>query len=869
MTALAEPTVAVTPSRWDRSRPWVVPALVITLLAVVLRLLEYEVAHLRYHDITRAFADIPRQKILLALLSTVAAYAALPGYDFLALVYTGHRLPWRRVAYGSIVTYGISQTLGFAAFTGGSLRVRLWSAWGLSTAEIARAVAFSGGTFTLGILTLTGVVGVTEPTASLERLHLPVVLVRALSAACVLATSAYVGWSLFARGRSLRIRHIEIPVPSPRLVAGQLLVAVVDWTLAALVLYVLLPDGARISFPAFVGVFLLAQTGGLISHVPGGLGVFETLMVLQLGSAVPSEQLLGTLLAYRAVFYVLPFAAALTLLAVHEVRRQRARLARSAAVVAEGFERWAEPLLPSAMGTMTMIGGAILLLSGATPPVHGRVAALVDVIPLGVVELSHFAGSIAGTGLLVLGWALTRRLDAAYHLARVLLAVGVAASLLKGLDYEEALALAVMLALLLASRDAFYRRSSLLAEPLTPGWVAAIVAVLGVSVWVGLFSFKHVDYADDLWWRFAERGDVPRFLRASAGAAIALGVVAVLRLLRNAAPQLELATTDELQRVAHLIPSIDETAAALALLGDKHLLLAEQGDGFLMYGVSGRSWIALGDPFGGEVARRDLAWRFREAADVHGAWPVFYEVSAHHLPLYIDLGLTLLKMGEEAIVPLSTFALEGGARRGLRRTQKDLQKAGATFEIVPVEGVAALMPELRAISDEWLGAKATREKGFSLGRFDTVYLARFPHAIVRINGRIVAFANLWTGSGRELSVDLMRYSNDAPRAVMEYLFIELMLWGRANHFERMSLGMAPLSGLNPRTLAPRWNRLGGLLYRHGEHFYNFQGLRAYKEKFDPIWEPRYLATPAGLALPRVLTNVTSLISGGITGLFAK
>ena len=104
---------------------------------------------------------------------------------------------------------------------------------------------------------------------------------------------------------------------------------------------------------------------------------------------------------------------------------------------------------------------------------------------------------------------------------------------------------------------------------------------------------------------------------------------------------------------------------------------------------------------------------------------------------------------------------------------------------------------------------------------------------------------------------------------MEFLFIELMLWGRVQGFEHTSLGMAPLSGLEARALAPRWHKLGGLLYRHGEHFYNFRGLRAYKEKFDPVWEPRYLATPAGLALPRVLANVTSLISGGIAGLFAK
>ena len=852
-----------------RLRPWLSPVLVLVLLFIALRLLESELAHLRYHDILRAFGEVSRAKLFRAVLCTMATYAALPGYDLLALIYAGHRLPWKRVVYGSTVTYGISQTLGFAALTGGSLRVRLWSAWGLGTEEIAKAVAFSGATFTLGVITLVGFVGVLTPADHLERLLLPVLVVRVVAALSIAATALYVGWSVFARGRALAVRGFEVAVPSPRLVSGQLLIATLDWSLAALVLYVLLPDAHRLAFPAFLGAFLLAQTGGLISHVPGGLGVFETLMVLQLGDAIPTETLLGALLAYRVVFYLVPFVVAVTMLVVHEVRRQHQYLSGVFSAVAGGFERWAEPLLPTAIGLMTMLGGAMLLFSGATPPARGRIAALFDVLPLGVVELSHFAASIVGAGLLVLGWALTRRLDAAYQLARALLVLGIVASLFKGLDYEEALSLALVLSLLIASRAAFSRRASLFAEPLTPGWVTAMLAIVAVSTWVGVFSYKHVDYSTELWWRFAERGDAPRFLRASAGAAGALGVAALMRLLRHAPPTLPGATPDELQHVAQLLPTIASTSAALALLGDKHLMFSAANDGFLMYGVSGRSWIALGDPLGAESSQRELAWRFREEADHHGAWPVFYEVGVRNLPLYIDLGLTLFKMGEEASVPLTKFSLEGGHRRGLRRTQRELVKVGATFEVVAREHVGALLPDLQRISDEWLGTKSTREKGFSLGRFDPQYLAQFPMALVRVNGRIVAFANLWIGNGRELSLDLMRYANDAPPAVMEFLFIELMLWGRVQGFDHASLGMAPLSGLEARALAPRWHKLGGLLYRHGEHFYNFRGLRAYKEKFDPVWEPRYLATPAGLALPRVLANVTSLISGGIAGLFTK
>ena len=115
----------------------------------------------------------------------------------------------------------------------------------------------------------------------------------------------------------------------------------------------------------------------------------------------------------------------------------------------------------------------------------------------------------------------------------------------------------------------------------------------------------------------------------------------------------------------------------------------------------------------------------------------------------------------------------------------------------------------------------------------------------------------------------MRYLPDASRDVMEYLFIQIMLWCKAQGYQWFSLGMAPLSGLEDRALAPLWNRLGAFVFRHGEDFYNFQGVRQYKDKFDPVWRPKYIACPGGMVLPRILANLAALISGGTKGIFAK
>jgi len=266
-----------------------------------------------------------------------------------------------------------------------------------------------------------------------------------------------------------------------------------------------------------------------------------------------------------------------------------------------------------------------------------------------------------------------------------------------------------------------------------------------------------------------------------------------------------------------------------------------------------------------------LAWRFRELCDRHGGRPVFYQVDAAHLPLYLDLGLSPLKIGEAALVDLSGFSLAGRARADLRQVQRKLTKLGVRFEVIAASALDdAQLAVLKAVSDAWLGAKQAHEKGFSVGRFDPAYLRHFPCALVRQGERILAFANLWSGAGQaELSVDLMRHVPDIPNGVMDYLFAELMLWGAAQGYGRFNLGMAPLSGLETGPLAPLWHRLGTLMFRHGEHFYNFQGLRAYKEKFGPEWHPKYLAVPPGLTLPTVLLDIAALIAGSVRGIVAR
>jgi phosphatidylglycerol lysyltransferase len=196
---------------------------------------------------------------------------------------------------------------------------------------------------------------------------------------------------------------------------------------------------------------------------------------------------------------------------------------------------------------------------------------------------------------------------------------------------------------------------------------------------------------------------------------------------------------------------------------------------------------------------------------------------------YLDYGLTAVKLGEVARVPLGDFSLDGAHRRNLRRAWRKAVDAGCSFELVPPEGVSPLLPTLRHVSNEWLASKRAREKSFSLGRFTESFVSAGPVAVVRQDARIVAFGTLWrSGQKAEVEIDLMRHLDDAPPGVMRYLIVEAMLSAKEQGYAQFNLGMAPLAGIESGTDSPIWNQIVSAVRVGGERYYNFQGIRDFK-----------------------------------------
>jgi phosphatidylglycerol lysyltransferase len=524
---------------------------------------------------------------------------------------------------------------------------------------------------------------------------------------------------------------------------------------------------------------------------------------------------------------------------------------------------------PRLLALLTAAAGVMLLASGATPSDPGRFMWLVEHAPILLIEISHFLSSLLGIILILLAFGLSRRLDAAWAATITCLPTAAVLALCKGFDWEEATALLVLLVLAAPFREAFPRRARLTRMEISPGWLLSALAAMAGAALAGWWSFQNLDYTNLSVIKVMGDHDAERAIRSSVGAAVLLLGVGVWRLLATPATPPVVGETDgEFERVNAILAKAEcaEPHASLALRGDKRFLFSESGESFLMFGVRGRSWIALGAPIGKREERLELLWRFRELADAHAARAGIYGVGPEDLPDLVEIGFSIQKVGETAAVPLDSFSLEGRKRGNLRRSWRKTGEVGACFEVLVGEDARRLEPELRRISDEWLSHHAGGEKTFTMGGFEDPYVWHFPIAVVRVDGRAVAFATLWTTAQQSaFSIDLMRYADDAPKDVMDFLFVELLHWGREQGYVAFEFGMAPLAGLEDRPLAPILSRVGRLLFERGEEIYNFRGVRRYKDKYDPVWWPRYIAAPSKWSIPFLLADIGILTSGGIRG----
>jgi phosphatidylglycerol lysyltransferase len=777
-----------------------VPLFAVGLFALALWTIHRSVSAIKFSQIRHEITGIPGSLLLLALALTASSFLALAFQDYVALWSTGKRISFLRALLGSFIAQSVAHSTGFSILIGGALRCRYYMSEGLSFADTMKVQLSFSGTFGMATCILLGLSFLLDPSLAAAQVpFLPADTVRVIGALLLAGPVVVFTWRSVHVG-PLRLLGRQIDMPDTRHLLPQTLLSLTDVSCMGAVLYVFMPPGLHISYPALIGLFAVAMTIGVTSHVPGGLGVFEA-TVLFLVSPPPEllPALVSALVMFRFIYYFVPLVLGGLSVAVTEAARHRRRLR----MFSEGVELGGSPVVPMVFAMLAFVAGTVLLASGALPGTQWRLTFLNNFLPEGIVETSHLLSAISGTLLLLLGRALSRRLLQAWWAAEVLLAASAVLALAKGFEYEVAILCALLFVALLPCKSQFYRNGRLVDQRLTPVWLLGIVTVVLGMCWLLAFAYRHLDYNQTALMQFELHRHAPRSLRAVFAMLVTLAAALIWQSLRAIQPRIAIGGAIDYRRLKRLVQQSRRSSAHLALTGDQTLLWGADHDSGLAYAAHGHSLIGIGDPVGPREKWADLIWNLRDLADRHGRRVVFFDTATEAMTIYLDLGLQAIRLGVRSYLSLSEvdparWLATAAPNAALPGIEGDL-----TFTVSQGEDTDRFMSEIAAISDAWLEAYQVHERRVIYGHFSRDYAARCSIGVLRHKGVVLAFAVLWRGAGRgECEIDLLRWSPDAPAGTPQQLLAGILGWAKAERIQRLNLGLHPaFDETDPRTTA--------------------------------------------------------------------
>ncbi len=678
---------------WQRLLRRLPPLLGLLLLAAALYAVQKEFRHLSLSAIRDSMLRIPGRSLGAAAGFTLLSYTVVSFYDRLATLHIGRRLHFGRTAFAAFCAYVLSHNLGFATISGAAVRFRLYGNWGLKPLEITRIIAFCSVTYLLGASALVGAVLLLEPRAlSMLSGRVPrwTFTVVGLAAWCLVAAYLF----LSARLPAFRLRlgrwQVTVPLPGLRMAIGQITVAALDVSTTAAIAFSLLPSGIALGYPAFLAIYIASYSAGLLSTVPGGLGVFDAAMILGLSPFLPSTAAVVVILVFRLFYYVVPLFLAGLLFAGHELLlrgdtllARRRGPARPSRLLPSGVIRDSEAdfAVTVAVGAVMLCGAMLLALGLVEPaadlafalPPPGMLFGVEDGFAWIVEAAGDYVPSLIGAALIGLAIGLSQRVTLAWGATLMLLCAAAALTALRGLPLAVP-AVLILVALLVAPfRSSYYRHARLLSEPLSPATVLPLLLLLACLVTLGRTGPAVSAMTDNGWLELVlGRGMTPR-TRLSVGLSVLVGLLAIARLILpgRVAP---LPWTGETEaRYLALAPSGADLPPAAPGRPDG-LMVGETGRAVLPFRRLGRLVVGLGDPAGTPSDQVSAIWRLRDLALQDACEPIFWRVGPALLDVYADLGLEAWPLDEPASAFLCCPAqraeallalLTGSARSGL------------------------------------------------------------------------------------------------------------------------------------------------------------------------------------------------------------
>jgi len=639
----------------------------LALLCGAIYVVQKEFRNLKIADIKQALGAIPHTALALSFGWTVLSYGVLTFYDRLGTIYAGNPVSYRRVAFASFCAYSLSHNLGFAAVSGAAVRYRLYSHWGLTALQIGKVVAFCSLTFGLGAGVLGGIILFTEPEAvPFFGDRLPVHLMYAIGALMWLLVALYITMSKILGKR--KIFGHEVELPHWRMALLQVLLASVDVAITAAIMHALLPAAPGLNYMRFLGVYLASYSAGLVANVPGGLGVFDTAMLLGLSPYLEPPTILGAVVVFRLYYYIIPLFLAGSLFTGNEIIL-RGRNVLGTAGRLKGFGLSGLSALTSdfavaaTAAAVGLCGGLLLSLGavGAAPDISWidpDFAVLAD-------PVSEFVPSLMGAALIVLALKMVQRVTLAWGATIVVLLGAAVFCAVESEPWWIGFVLAFTALLLAPFRSGFYRRSSLFSGPMRFSTLMTLLCLALCIVALAVFGPALRSVEDDSWWNVLLRADVPNSVRASVALTVGLGLVALARLLRPGHIEHLAWDEDARQRYAALGGSLSQMADGV--------VFGENGRAAIAYRRVGAVLLAMGDPVGAPGDQASAIWRLRDLATEEGREPAIWDAGTQFLRIYADLGLSAVRLAEDGGLAAPDAAVTGAERYLVCRAERHLQ----------------------------------------------------------------------------------------------------------------------------------------------------------------------------------------------------
>ncbi|MDR1696539.1 MAG: phosphatidylglycerol lysyltransferase domain-containing protein [Endomicrobium sp.] len=824
------------------------------VFAGALMLLHNQIKDLRYADIMDALRAIPSLNIAAALFLALLYYLLLGGYDIVAFKYIDAKVPLKAkdILFTCFVSNVLGINTGYSMLFGGSVRYRLYSLHNVSMVDVTKVLFFSSATIWLGLLVVGGFVFTVSPVSLSGAAKFDISTVW-IGIAFIAVLCAYVLLSVF-NSKPVKILKWKINFPGIKIVSAQISLATADWIIASVILYVLMPAG-EIPYFMLLKVFLVAQLLGIISQVPGGMGVFEASIALLLPMSVDNPGVMGGLLAYRAIFYFFPLAIALSMFGFYEASRFVSKLDEKMKI----FGGTVSSAMVQILTVSTFLAGMIALFSASTPININQLKALIELIPVWFADLSYFLLSASAAVLLFLTRPLQLRIKNARKWTCLVLGFVIILVLITGVPVLVLAGFLILFTALLLSKKYFYRDISVLNTRFNPWWFSAVGGVFILSIWIGFF----VNREDFFLWMhlgvFVERllsySDAARFLRASTGMFVIFIVVAAEQIFRNFFKKpLTFGASD----IKKITDSSDYTYSFAALAGDKKFMVNDEKNSFIMYAPSGNNWIALGDPVGDKKQASEVLWKFKEVAEDRSARPVFIGVDARFKHVYYDIGLDMFRIGQKAKVLLKSFNKDGCAYGSFKEIIENVESKGFKYESVKSADFEKYRAVFAEINGKWEKECGYVQRNFIPGKYDESYMKDMDFGILKKDGEVRAFSVFAAAKSKyEISSEVIR-SAGCGEDVFIYVVFNNVLWAKENGYKWFDLGFSYVESEDTNSAVVKQF---AKMFMFAEHFdYDIKALKDFKGKFSPVWRDKYIAIRPDKHIITFLKNFSSLIS---------